>query len=272
MSSPSSYSLVFAEYVGRPDLRSKMPLMSWGTKGEHGFDASFLRRVHELHPDTTTLHNLTEHCPDPSAPDAAVLVVHAPKDMADAAFLEVRGLPFCDKTVNRGRLDNAKSRRTCYVASQCVESDATTGQSAVRTWEQLPACKAVRSLLHTLLGDNECDVACALFYPDIFKGGVSWHGDEERVKSLVMRLGHDHIHPLWFRFFKHSDPVSPPIPVQLRHGDIAIACKAAVGTDFKIRSRVTLRHATGHLNHPVPPLNREIKQARESKKRANDGV
>jgi hypothetical protein len=78
-------------------------------------------------------------------------------------------------------------------------------------------------------------------------------------------------HPLFFTWFRHWDAISEPIPVHLEHGDVAIACEVAVGTDWRSSSICTVRHATGFTRHPVPPLEREKKKARAAKKREREG-
>ena len=251
-----SHTLLIGEFVGRHT--SKMhPEMDWGQKGVRGYSAAFLRQLHaRLGEDTTTLYELSKSCDHPSTPDAVVLVIHTPNELADRVLEEVSKMPFAQTHVQYGKVCNSTNRRLCYIGAFAQDADSETGQQPVRTWEQLPACKEVRDRLHSTLDDTECMVGCVLQYPDILKGGIGWHGDAERCKSLVMRLGHV-LHPLWFRFFQNSDAVSTAIPVALTHGDIAIACQVAVGTNYKMRSRVTVRHATGFLKDPVPVLKRE---------------
>ena len=267
----SSTSLLIGEFVGR-HCSKLQPGMDWGVKAERGFSAELLREVHTTHPTSTRIHELTPHCTDPSARDAVVLVVTLPKALADAARDEVNAMPFADKTISRsGKVCDAHSRHLSYIGPEAQDADPQTGQQPVRTWAQLPASEAVRDYLHTILGDTECQVGCALKYPDIFDCGIGWHGDAERRKSLVVRLGaNSSRHPLWFRFFKSWDPVSPPIPVHLEHGDVAIACEVAVGTDWRSSSIPTVRHATGFIRFPTPPLEREKKKARAAKKRERE--
>jgi len=268
----SSTSLLIGEFVGR-NTSKLQPDADWGTKSKSGFSADQLREINRNHPDTTRLHELTPHCTtDTVARDAAVLVIKLPPALADAARDEVEAMPFATKTIGRGgKVCDAHTRHLCYVGPRPQEAEPATGRQPVRTWEQLPASTAVRDHLHAILGDYDCIVGCALKYPDIRSCGIGFHGDSERRKSLVVRLGaNSSKHPLWFRWMLRFDPVSPPVPVHLDHGDVAIACQVAVGTDWKCSSIPTIRHATGFVKHESPPLERERKKARDAKKRARE--
>lgn len=267
----SSTSLLIGEFVGRHTAKLQ-PGMDWGAKANRGHSAELLRGVHQNNPTTTCLHELTPHCTDPSAREAVVLVIKLPPELADAARDEVNALPFADKTIARsGKVCDARTRQLCYVGPQPQDADPETGQQPVRTWQQLPASAAVRDYLHTILGDTECMVGCALKYPDIRTCGIGFHGDAERHKSLVVRVGaNSSRHPLWFRWFRHWDAISKPIPVHLEHGEVAVACEVGVGTDWRSSSIPTVRHATGFIRFPTPPLEREKKKARAAKKRERE--
>jgi hypothetical protein len=247
--------------------------MDWGVKAERGFSAEKLRGIHQNNPTSTRIHELTPHCTDPSARDAVVLVIALPKALADAARDEVEAMPFATKTIGRGgKVCDAHTRHLAYIGPQAQDADPETGQQPVRTWGQLPASAAVRDYVNEVLGDTECQVGCALRYPNIFECGIGWHGDAERRKSIVVRVGNNSAkNPLFFMWFRHWDAISKPIPVHLEHGEVAVACEVAVGTDWKSSSIPTVRHATGFTRHPVPPLEREKKKARAAKKREREG-
>ena len=80
-------------------------------------------------------------------------------------------------------------------------------------------------------------------YYDIDKTGIGFHG-ETKLKNVVgVRLGCKI--PFVFKWFRRCKPVSDPIKIYLKHGDIYIMSEKATGYDWKNRSITTIRHAAG---------------------------
>ncbi len=52
-------------------------------------------------------------------------------------------------------------------------------------------------------------------------------------------------YPLRFQWFKNACPVGTNIDIELNSGDLYIMSEKAVGTDWKLRSKYTVRHAAG---------------------------
>jgi hypothetical protein len=83
----------------------------------------------------------------------------------------------------------------------------------------------------------------ANYYYDARRTRIGAHGDGERVVVLGTRLGHAAV-PLWFRWFLKSKAVGESLAVPLSPGDVYVMSEKAVGTDWKKRNVLTLRHWT----------------------------
>lgn len=82
------------------------------------------------------------------------------------------------------------------------------------------------------------------YYYDINKSTyIGFHGDTERKKVIGVRFGSTM--PIWWQWFHDSKLVGDMIKVDLEHGDMYIMSDKAVGQDWKLRSKITLRHAAG---------------------------
>ena len=81
-------------------------------------------------------------------------------------------------------------------------------------------------------------------YYDLKKTGIGFHGDTERVVVICLSIGGSN-YPLRWQWFKNGMPVGKPIDVYLNSGDVYIMSEKAVGADWKLRSRYTIRHSAG---------------------------
>jgi hypothetical protein len=82
------------------------------------------------------------------------------------------------------------------------------------------------------------------YYYDLRMCGIGWHGDTERRKVVAVRLGGESA-PLCFRWYRGGVPLGEIIEIPLAGGDLYVMSEKAVGADWKMQSRWTLRHATG---------------------------
>ena len=94
------------------------------------------------------------------------------------------------------------------------------------------------------MGEKAKELACeGNYYYDVSKCGIGFHGDGERKRVVGLRLGASI--PLHFQWFTKSNPIGNRFIVQLNHGDLYIMSEKAVGTDWMLSSKITLRHAAG---------------------------
>ena len=81
-------------------------------------------------------------------------------------------------------------------------------------------------------------------YYDLKKTGIGFHGDTERVVVICLSIGGFN-YPMRWQWFKDGMPVGKPIDIHLNSGDVYIMSEKAVGADWKLKSKYTLRHAAG---------------------------
>lgn len=94
------------------------------------------------------------------------------------------------------------------------------------------------------MGPKAKTLACeGNYYYDVSKCGIGFHGDSERKRVIGLRLGASI--PLHYQWFQKSVPIGQRYIVELDHGDLYIMSEKAVGQDWLLRSKLTLRHAAG---------------------------
>lgn len=81
------------------------------------------------------------------------------------------------------------------------------------------------------------------YYYDVSKTYISPHGDTERRKVIGYRLGNDF--PLHFQWYHDCEAIGQKASFTLSHGDLYMMSEKAVGTDWRCRSKYTLRHSAG---------------------------
>ena len=81
-------------------------------------------------------------------------------------------------------------------------------------------------------------------YYDLKKTGIGFHGDTERVVVICLSIGGFN-YPMRWQWFKDGMPVGKPIDIYLNSGDVYIMSEKAVGADWKLKSKYTLRHSAG---------------------------
>ena len=81
-------------------------------------------------------------------------------------------------------------------------------------------------------------------YYNLKNTGIGFHGDTERVVVICISIGCDN-YPMRWQWFKDGMPIGKPIDVILNCGDVYIMSEKAVGADWKLKSKYTLRHSAG---------------------------
>lgn len=67
------------------------------------------------------------------------------------------------------------------------------------------------------------------------------------MQSLGIRLGKDN--KIAFKWFLNGENIGKKFETVLSDGDMYIMSEKTVGTDWKKRSKITLRHAAGSLKY-----------------------
>ena len=81
-------------------------------------------------------------------------------------------------------------------------------------------------------------------YYNLKNTGIGFHGDTERVVVICISIGCDN-YPMRWQWFKDGMPIGKAIDVILNCGDVYIMSEKAVGADWKLKSKYTLRHSAG---------------------------
>ena len=211
--------------------------------------------------------------------EAVVLVIHDGANaltnnpqMANKMLAEHQGLEYDTKTLMYQKVCVARSRRNLYFAEEARPGDMAIGQNTVVAWSSVPANAECLCALTELLGTTDVNTAVSNYYPDPRRCGIGWHGDAERRQTIMVRLGSgSNTRPIHFLWCEGKSRIVSPVTIDLQHGDVMVPCAKAVGTDYKLRSVPTVRHATGFpvgksvlLQPPAvarPPKKRKLESA-----------
>lgn len=78
--------------------------------------------------------------------------------------------------------------------------------------------------------------------------GVGYHGDAERRMVIAIRTGNNTM-PLHYQWFYKSRPMGKNFSVDIAPGDLYVMSEKAVGTDWRKKNILTLRHASGAVKY-----------------------
>lgn len=158
---------------------------------------------------------------------------------ADKLFNELVDLKWDDKyyDVRRKRVLNKRARTNLCFADFRQQPDYENGKGRVYKIDDLPALNKYRRDLFTLTG-NEYNFEGNNYGE---KGYIGEHGDKERSTVVGLRLGKSM--NLTYRWFHQCQAISDFMVINLHHGDLYMMGNGAVGSDWKRRSLITLRHA-----------------------------
>ena len=156
----------------------------------------------------------------------------------------------------RGKVMNKLARTNlCYVAGMSQEPDYIEGKGTIVDLNTKSSLNSEVSRLRTILqealvqGESDSKVEINVVegnrYYDLKKTGIGFHGDTERVVVICLTIGGGGDYPMRFQWFKDGMPIGNSIDLALNDGDVYIMSEKAVGSDWKLRSKYTLRHAAG---------------------------
>lgn len=143
-----------------------------------------------------------------------------------------------------GRVVNKIARHNLCFGDVSQEPDYANKKGRIVAYDQVSCLNMVRQAIPHIIGPKgENMVAEGNYYYNLKKCGIGYHGDSERRKVVAVRLGASI--PLAYQWYLQTNPVGQRGLLSMNHGDIYIMSEKAVGTDWKKRSVLTLRHAAG---------------------------
>ena len=251
-----SYSVLLGDRVA---VDSQPTKSGRGVVSQKGWDEAVLRATAERLRDAgvdASIVELTPHCTVPNASDACALVVRNFQPEFCNKLLETfKTTKFDSFTKMYGKVCDAHSRHIVYFDETAVAPSREDCQHTVLAWGDQPQLAGILDWMRSTLGNcDDITIGCGLKYPDIDRCGISWHGDAERKKTALVRLGpNSERHPLHFAWFHKHDRVSEVVSIHLSHGDMVLYSDKAMGYDWKKSSIPTVRHATGFLKQGAHP-------------------
>ena len=124
------------------------------------------------------------------------------------------------------------------------DPDYEHGKGRVIPWGEIPITALLHRAIPKVFGKKAENLKCeANYYYDIEKCGIGFHGDSERRKVIGVRLGASL--PLHFQWYLQGDPIGERMIFNLDDGDVYIMSEKTVGTDWRMKTIKTLRHAAG---------------------------
>ena len=203
--------------------------------------------------NTYNLNDIYDELPD-SVPNASVLVIkNGLKYFLDKIgsvdqdlLNEMTSFDWDNKyyDTRRSRVLNKQARYNVCFSEFGQDPDYQNKKGTVISYNQASLLGKIRSELPKMLGPKANNLVCeGNRYYNLSKCGIGWHGDSERRKVIAFRLGGTM--NLKYNWFKNSKSIGNSLTLKLDNGDFYIMSEKAVGTDWKYRSKYTLRHCAG---------------------------
>lgn len=250
-----------------------------GKKGDHGFTCAELLQIGKTFSNNGyeseyyDLRQSLSYCENPNLPsqfldrtqeaeDAGILIIRNianklitvdpsqfPNEdelrkslpQSDNLFLELIELNWDKKMYMKGKVVNKHARWNLCFSNERQEPNYSEKKGRVIDFKTLPRLQSIRANLEFCFGEKATNlIAEGNHYYDIDKCYISWHGDFERRIVIGMRFGAEM--SLEYQWFHQCNSVGPKIDFRLRHGDLYIMSNKAVGTDWKKKTILTLRH------------------------------
>jgi len=161
-------------------------------------------------------------------------------------FNELSELDWDKKAIMRGKVVNKKARYNLCFSDFTQEPNYEGGMGRIYDFKNLKKLLKIKNFLKTLL-DEDLN-AEGNYYYDTDTCYIGYHGDAERKIVVGIRFGENF--PLYFKWFKNTEPITNAHKINLESGDLYIMSEKAVGFDWKKRTILTLRHAAG-FNIPI---------------------
>lgn len=155
------------------------------------------------------------------------------------------------KCQRRNKVLNKHARANVCFDLVSSEPDYENNKGRIVGYDRVPKLNMVREKLVRVFGEKANNVICeGNRYFDINKCGIGWHGDKERRKVIALRIGATI--PLKFQWFHKSKPLGEVCNIELNDGDMYVMSEKAVGYDWMLSSKYTLRHCAGCEKYTKP--------------------
>jgi hypothetical protein len=160
-------------------------------------------------------------------------------------FTEQKCLSYDKQAFMYGRVVNKHARWNLCFDEKSREPDYEAGKGRIVGYNEVPIMHSLMNQVETLFGPKAAGLKVeSNYYYDTTKCGIGFHGDSERRKVVGVRIGHAST-PMNWQWFYQGKPVGDRIIIPLEPGDMYVMSEKAVGTDWKKKTILTLRHATG---------------------------
>ena len=182
-----------------------------------------------------------------------------------------------------GRKMNKKARTNlCFVADKEQEPAVYEGKGTIYDLKKM-------EYLHNGVTQLKQQIAAGLIdidsktkveinvvegnrYYNLKNTGIGFHGDTERVVVICISIGCDN-YPMRWQWFNDGMPVGDSIDIRLNCGDVYIMSEKAVGADWKLKGKYTLRHSAGSEKYTslskwekkMPTYQQKLKVKKEKK-------
>lgn len=162
----------------------------------------------------------------------------------DGLIAEQKSLSRDTKAFMYGRVVNKKARHNLCFSDFDQDAKYEEGKGTVVSFERLPHLAEVRKKLGEFGVEKLVKLQCeGNYYYDVKKTYIGFHGDTERRIVVAVRLGADF--PIHFQWFQKSEAKGKMFTRVLSNGDVYFMSEKAVGFDWKLKKKYTLRHAAG---------------------------
>ena len=163
---------------------------------------------------------------------------------SDAMFAEQAALNVDKQAFMYGRVVNKHARWNLCFDSYSQEPVYEEGKGRIVAFDDLPLTRALHAKLPEMFGEKAADLKGeGNYYYDIAKCGIGYHGDSERRKVVGVRLGATM--PFFYQWYQNGVHVGERVRLDLNGGDVYVMSEKAVGTDWKSKKILTLRHSAG---------------------------
>lgn len=251
-----TYTLTFGD---RAENHKGMQVI--GTSAETGFtneDLMVTRDWFQNHQYPCEIYDLTTLLPVAyqSQAEQAYLLV-APGGLSaivepDALYYEQRALVKDTQALMYGRVVNKHARHNLCFADSYQPPNYQAGQGTVLAFQDLPYLDFLRKSWSSIVGPSAANLyGEGNYYHNLQECGIGYHGDAERKKVIAVRLGAPF--PLCYQWYYQGSPVGGRGYITLKHGDIYMMSEKAVGSDWKKKNILTLRHAAGAEKYITVP-------------------